>query len=154
MTYQIFEAMLVCEKPKYMLRQCNSYEIMHQPCHLGCNLHIIAAICTHIGQIPLNQPLPHIDGLLFMDFDYVTLTSQKPCKHNNKLDCSHNDYAIAIFFGKKSTSFILLIIRIIDFNRAEPTCYRTNFHCVGEQNGAFWYIVIRIRLLTYTRAMI
>ena len=34
---------------------------------------------------------------------------------------------------------ISLIIRIIDLNRAEPTCYRTNFHCVisGEQNGIF-----------------
>ena len=44
----------------------------------------------------------------------------------------------------------------MDFNRAEPTWYRTNFHCAisGEQNGAFWYIVLRIMLLTYTQAMI
>ena len=35
------------------------------------------------------------------------------------------------------------IIRIINFNTAEPTYYRTNFHCAisGEQNGAFWHIV-------------
>ena len=45
------------------------------------------------------------------------------------------------------------IFGIIDFNRAEPTCHRTNFHCAisGEQNGAFWYIVLRIMLLTYTQ---
>ena len=48
------------------------------------------------------------------------------------------------------------IIRIIDFNRAEPACYRTNFHCAisCEQNGAFWYILLRVMLLTYIRAMI
>ena len=48
------------------------------------------------------------------------------------------------------------IIRVIDFNRAEPTCYRTDFHCAisGEQNGAFWYIVQRIMLLSHSRAMI
>ena len=48
------------------------------------------------------------------------------------------------------------MIRIIDFNRAEPTCYRTNFPYAsfGWQNGAFWYIVLRVMLLTYTRAMI
>ena len=48
------------------------------------------------------------------------------------------------------------IIRIIDFYRAEPTFYITNFHCAisGEQNGAFLYKVLRIMLLTYTRAMI
>ena len=48
------------------------------------------------------------------------------------------------------------IIRLIDFNRAEPTCFRTNFNCAiyGEQNGAFWYIVLHIMLLTYTQAII
>ena len=48
------------------------------------------------------------------------------------------------------------IIRIFDFNRVEPACYRTYFHCPisGEQNRAFWYIVLRKMLLTYTRAMI
>ena len=48
------------------------------------------------------------------------------------------------------------IIRIMDFNCAEPTRYRTHFHCAisGQQNGAFWYIVLRIMLLTYSRAMI
>ena len=47
------------------------------------------------------------------------------------------------------------IIRIIDFKRAEPTCYRTNFHYAisGEQNGEFWYILLRIMLLTYSQAM-
>ena len=43
------------------------------------------SICSHI---PRNQPLPYIQGLLFMDFDNVTLTSQKRCQHNNKFDCS------------------------------------------------------------------
>ena len=69
--------------------------------------------------------------------------------------------AMPIFMGK-IINFIypanktFRIIRINDFNRAEPTCYRTNFHCAipSEQNGGFWYIVLRIMLLTYTRAMI
>ena len=41
-------------------------------------------------------------------------------------------------------------------NRAEPTCYWTNFPYAsfGWQNGAFWYIVLRVMLLTCTRAMI
>ena len=52
------------------------------------------------------------------------------------------------------------IIRIIDFNRAEPTCYRTNFPYAisGLQNGSFWYmyIVLRVMLLihVHTRAML
>ena len=41
--------------------------------------------------IPWNQPLMYIEGLLFMDFDDVTLTSQKPCHNNNKFDCSETD---------------------------------------------------------------
>ena len=96
--------------------------------------------------IPWNQPLPYIKGLLFMDFDNVTLTSQKPCLHNNKLiyseinGCNIPQYTslkrrcYSDIFLKK-INFIypadktFRIIRIIDFNRAEPTCYRTNFHC-------------------------
>ena len=41
-------------------------------------------------------------------------------------------------------------------SRAEPTCYRTIFPCAssGLQNGAFRYIVLRVMLLTYIRAMI
>ena len=48
------------------------------------------------------------------------------------------------------------IIRIIDFNRTEPTCYRTIFPYTssGTQNGAFWYIVLRVMLLMYTWGMI
>ena len=41
--------------------------------------------------IPWNQPLPYIDGLLFMDFGNVTLKAQKPCQHNNKFDCSETN---------------------------------------------------------------
>ena len=49
----------------------------------------------------------------------------------------------------------ILIIRIVDFNRAEPAYYKTNFLCaISGENGAFWYIVLRIMLLTYTRAKI
>ena len=54
-----------------------------------------------------------------------------------------------IYWGKKhnfiySADKTFWIIRIIDFNRAEPACYRTSFHCaiLGEQNGAFWYILL------------
>ena len=36
------EAILVSGKPKYMLRQCYSDEIMHQPWHLECDWHSIA----------------------------------------------------------------------------------------------------------------
>ena len=38
--------------------------------------------------IPWNHILPYREGLLFMDFDNVTLPSQKPCQHNNMFDCS------------------------------------------------------------------
>ena len=41
--------------------------------------------------IPWNQPLPYIEGLLFMEFDNVTLTSQKPCHHNNMFDCGETN---------------------------------------------------------------
>ena len=44
------------------------------------------------------------------------------------------------------------VIKLIDFNRAESTCYRTNFPyaCFGYQNGASSYIVLRIMHLIYT----
>ena len=41
--------------------------------------------------IPWNQPLPYIEGLLFMGFRNVRLTSQKPCQHNNKFDSSETN---------------------------------------------------------------
>ena len=41
--------------------------------------------------IPWNHFLPYMEDLLFMDFDYVTLTSQKPCQHNCKFDCSETN---------------------------------------------------------------
>ena len=61
----------------------------------------------------------------------MTLTSQKPCWHNNKCDCS-KQMAIAIFYWKihkliYSADKTFRIKRMIDFNRAGPTCYRTNF---------------------------
>ena len=48
------------------------------------------------------------------------------------------------------------MIRMIDFNTAEPTCYRTKFRysSSGQQNGAFWYIVLRVMLLIYTQDII
>ena len=85
-----------------------------------------------------------------MDFDNVTLTSQKPCQNYNKFDCSKQ--TVATFHSKRRKKDILWkknficpadktfwIIRIINFNRAEPTCYKFNFHCTifGKQNGAF-----------------
>ena len=37
----------------------------------------------------------------------------------------------------------------MDFNRAEPTCYRTNFFTpVPAKNEACWYIVLRVMRLT------
>ena len=42
------------------------------------------ALAAHIRW---NQPLPYIEGLLFMDFDNGTLTSRKPCQHSSKFDC-------------------------------------------------------------------
>ena len=70
----------------------------------------------------------------------VTLTSQTPCQCNNKFDCSEtNGYNIPqydIFSIKylysdillnKNLNFIYAVDRIMDYNRAEPTCYRTNF---------------------------
>ena len=53
---------------------------------------IMARVTLHAHRpIPWNQPLPYIEGLLFMDFDNVTLTSQKSCQHNNKFDCSETN---------------------------------------------------------------
>ena len=44
----------------------------------------------------------------------------------------------------------------MDSNIAEPTCYRTTsaYASSSKQNGAFWYIVLRVMLLIYTRGMI
>ena len=44
----------------------------------------------------------------------------------------------------------------MDFNRVEPTCYRTNFPdaSFSKQNGAFLYIVLLVIRLTYTRGLI
>ena len=66
------------------------------------------------------------------------------------------------FFNKISQNDILLkknpnninfiysedLIRIIDFNRAEPTCYITSFPYASSslQNGAFWYIELGVIL--------
>ena len=57
---------------------------------------------------------------------------------------------------KNPINFIYSIDRIMDFNRAEPTCYRTNFPYASSdlQNGAFSYIVLRVMRLTYTRGLI
>ena len=44
----------------------------------------------------------------------------------------------------------------MEFNRAEPTCYGTNFPyaCSGLQNGASSYIVLRKMRLKYARGLI
>ena len=78
----------------------------------------------------------------------MMLTSQKPCQYNNKFDCSEIDgYNIpkdAInevkVFSININSDILLkkhklicsFNRIMDFNRAEPTCYRNKFPLVSS----------------------
>ena len=43
-----------------------------------------------------------------------------------------------------SADLTFRVIRKMDFNRAEPTCYRTNFpySSSGKQNKAFSYIVL------------
>ena len=50
-------------------------------------------------------------------------------------------------------NFIYSVDRVMDFNRAEPTCYRTNFPYSSSsyQNAAFTYIVLP---LTYIRGLI
>ena len=68
----------------------------------------------------------------------VTLTSQKPCKRNKKCDCSKPNglnYVYFVFSTKILLNF--LIIRIIDFNRAEPTCYRRNFPVLANKMEVF-----------------
>ena len=66
--------------------------------------------------------------------------------------------AIAIFYEKHmnfiySADQTFWIIRIINVYRAEPTCYRT-YYSYASSGWAFWYIVLRVMLLTYTWAMI
>ena len=62
----------------------------------------------------------------------VTLTSQKPCKHNTKCDCSITDGLL------KNHNFICYVdkafrlIKIMDFNRTGPTCYSTIFPNVSS----------------------
>ena len=81
----------------------------------------------------------------------VHVFSIKYCCYNSDILLKNNNINFI-----DSAGLTFWIIRIFDFNRAEPTCHRTNFPYAssGYQNGAFWYIVLRIMLLTYTRAMI
>ena len=58
--------------------------------------------------------------------DNVTLTSQKPCLHNNKFDCSKTN-GLTEVYGFGLMVMVFRMIRIIDFNRAEASCDRTNF---------------------------
>ena len=48
------------------------------------------------------------------------------------------------------------IIRIIEFNRTEPTCYRTIFQFAnsGLRNVACWYIQCSTTRIIYTRGII
>ena len=82
------------------------------------------------------RPRMYIEDLLWNAGDNVTLTSQKPCKLNNKCDCNKTKgYKWSLYFFNiekyinfiYSADLIFRIIRIINFNRAEPTCYITNF---------------------------
>ena len=84
-----------------------------------------------------------------MTLHNVTLASQKPCHHNNKCECSKQTVYVCLLLLFFSIKYRYLLIKIlvnrkIDFNRAEPTCYRTNFPYAssGWQNGAFLYIVL------------
>ena len=63
-------------------------------------------------------------------------------------------YYTAIYYWKKThINFIYSVDRIMDFNRAEPTCYRTKFHnaSTDQQNETFSYKVLR---LTYIRGLV
>ena len=69
----------------------------------------------------------YFDNLMLMSHN-VKLTSWKPCQYNNKFDCSEtNSYNISQDAINENIYFIYSFDRIMDFNRAEPTCYRTNF---------------------------
>ena len=58
------------------------------PC-LKIKVNVIDHTILHAHRpIPWNQPLSYLEGILSMDFDNVTLTSQKPCQHNNRFDFS------------------------------------------------------------------
>ena len=61
-----------CSRAKTRQADVRSLNYVHFYARYCCNLH------TH-RPIPWNQPLPYTEGLLFMDFDNATLTSQKPC---------------------------------------------------------------------------
>ena len=69
----------------------------------------------------------------------------KDCSVPDDIDLWHCVWTLLKRYFMEKINFIysadktFRIIRIIDFNRTEPTCYRTYFHCTvsGEQNGAF-----------------
>ena len=111
----------------------------------------------------------------------VALTSQKPCKYNNKLECSEtngynipqdaiNEVYVLLFFSSikycssdillKNINFINSVDRMTDSNIAETTCYSTNFPYVsyGLQNAVVVFFintnVILHARLTYIRDFI
>ena len=98
---------------------------------------------------------------LMLTLHNVTHTSQKTCQHNNKCDCTITNGILRHLIEKYikfvySADKTLPVIRKMDFDKAEPTCYRTNvpYASSGLQNEAFAYIVLRVLRLTCTRYLI
>ena len=65
--------------------------------------------------------------------DNVTPTSQKPCEHTIKSVIAAKQTArneVYVFYSDILLNFIklffILLIKLLDLNRAEPTCYRTS----------------------------
>ena len=121
----------------------------------------------------------------------VTLTSRKPCQHNNKFECSvtfstkrHRKemikaiFNVVLLFNRKK-KHKLFFCSLYGTFKLVPSCRLAPWHsvkradfcpfyllmtcpynsqCRGEnqskQDGAFWYIILRVMLLTYIRAMI
>ena len=120
---------------------CNSYT---------CVFVLFSAQLELPWPIPWNSLESYLGCTSRIYFDRVVLTlhnamltSQKSCQHNNKCDAVkqtviNEGYVISIKYRKsyfywKNISFIysadkmFRVIKIMDFNRADHTCYRTNF---------------------------
>ena len=128
---------------------CIAVVVLSWFCELGlfCNLwsynHLINECNPNcLGQfreIPCNQTADEHRGST-LTLHNETITSQKPCQHNKRCDCSKTNgykwslcFVFMIFYWKMHKLHLFcwqkpfLVIRKMDFNRAEPTCYRTKY---------------------------
>ena len=123
----------------------NQSSILYADYH--CSNKTIFTLSTHastIGTTSANSLDSDLGCTLRVNFDNVTLMShkvalrsQKPCQYNNcsktngyniPHDAINEVYIFSIkFIDPPKKKVICSVDRIMNFNRAEPTCYRANF---------------------------